>query len=414
MGKLSELPGNLYECSQPIQMRCNELIAGVKSDVAVKLYGEDFPTMERVAHEIAKSLRKVTGAVEIAVDPIEGLPLVDVQLRRPVMQRLGLSASDVLSSVHAALVGTKAGVLQEGDRHYDIVVRLPEEARRDIETLSQLPIPLASGSVVPLHQVADIELKEGLYEISRENGKRMLAISSNVRGNDLGHFIESAKKQIRHDVQLPPGYWIEWGGQYENLLSAKERLVWVVPVCFAMILLLLCSALRSFSLALIVFTGIPFALTGGVIALWLRDMPFSISSAVGCIALSGIAVLNGLVLISAMQQERARAGGRGREVDIEIDIEMDVESAVRTGTLARVRPVCMTALVASLGFLPMALATGAGAEVQKPIATVVIGGLISSTLLTLVVLPVLYRFTQRGWKWGWGAAKTGTGREARA
>lgn len=380
MAKLAELPGNQYECSQPIQMRCNELIAGVKSDVAVKLYGEDFPTMERVAREIAKALRQVKGAVEVVVDPIEGLPLVDIQLRRSIMQRLGLSASDVLHTVHAALVGVKAGVLQEGDRHYDIVVRLPEEARRDLDTLSQLPIPLANGTVIPLTQVASIELKEGLYEISRENGKRMLAVSSNVRGNDLGHFIESAKKQIAKSVHLPPGVWIEWGGQYENLLSAKERLVWVVPVCFAMILLLLCTALRSFSLALIVFTGIPFALTGGILALWIRDMPFSISSAVGCIALSGIAVLNGLVLISAMQQEREKG--------------KDVDSAICDGSLARVRPVFMTALVASLGFLPMALATGAGAEVQKPIATVVIGGLLSSTLLTLVVLPVLYRFTQ--------------------
>lgn len=384
MANLSELPGNAYECSQPIQMRCNELIAGVKSDVAVKLYGEDFPTMERVAHEIAKALRQVKGAAEVMVDPVEGLPLIDIQLKRPIMQRLGLTASDVLQHVHAALVGIKAGVLQEGDRHYDIVVRLPETARNDLETLSQLNIPLpgpsAEGKVVPLHQVAAIELKEGLYEISRENGKRMLAVSSNVRGNDLGHFIESAKKQIQQHVQLPPGYWIEWGGQYENLLSAKERLMWVVPVCFAMILLLLCTALSSFALALIVFTGIPFALTGGIFALWVRDMPFSISSAVGCIALSGIAVLNGLVLISAMQQERLKG--------------KDVDAAIYDGALARVRPVFMTALVASLGFLPMALATGAGAEVQKPIATVVIGGLISSTLLTLVVLPVLYRFTQ--------------------
>lgn len=383
MAKLAGLPGNLYECSQPIQMRCNELIAGVKSDVAVKLYGEDFSTMESVAQEIAKSLRKVPGAVEIAVDPVEGLPLINVELRRALMQPLGLSAADVLQTVHAALVGVKAGVLQEGDRHYDIVVKLPEGAKKDIETLAQLPVPLANGTVVPLNQVASLDLKEGLYEISRENGKRMLAVSSNVRGNDLGHFIESAKAQLHKDVQLPPGYWIEWGGQYENLLSAKERLVWVVPICFAMILLLLCTALRSLSLALIVFTGIPFALTGGIFALWLRDMPFSISSAVGCIALSGIAVLNGLVLISAMQQEWERG--------------VDVDVAVKTAALSRVRPVCMTALVASLGFLPMALATGAGAEVQKPIATVVIGGLISSTLLTLVVLPVLYRFTKRAW-----------------
>lgn len=383
MAKLAGLPGNIYECSQPIQMRCNELIAGVKSDVAVKLYGEDFSTMESVAQEIAKSLRKVHGAVEIAVDPVEGLPLVDVQLRRAIMQPLGLSAADVLQTVHAALVGVKAGVLQEGDRHYDIVVKLPEGVKRDIETLSLLPIALANGTVVPLSQVASLELKEGLYEISRENGKRMLAVSSNVRGNDLGHFIESAKVQLQKDVQLPPGYWIEWGGQYENLLSAKERLMWVVPVCFAMILLLLCTALRSLALALIVFTGIPFALTGGIFALWLRDMPFSISSAVGCIALSGIAVLNGLVLISAMQHEWERGAS--------------LDTAVQIGTLSRVRPVCMTALVASLGFLPMALATGAGAEVQKPIATVVIGGLISSTLLTLVVLPVLYKFTKRAW-----------------
>lgn len=384
MEKLSELPGNLYECSQPIQMRCNELIAGVKSDVAVKLYGEDFAAMEKAAHEIAAALRKVKGAVEIVVDPIEGLPLVDVQLKSSVLNSLQLSAADVLQTLQAALVGVKAGALQKGDRHYDIVVKLPETAGRDLDTLEQLPIPLDNGSTVPLHQVAALEVKDGLYEISRENGKRMLAVSSNVRGTDLGHFIESAKQQIQKEVRLPPGMWIEWGGQYENLLSAKEKLMWVVPVCFALILLLLCSALNSLGLALIVFTGIPFALTGGIAALYLTHMPFSISAAVGFIALSGIAVLNGLVLISAMQQKRERG--------------LDVERAVSEGTLSRVRPVFMTALVASLGFLPMALATGAGAEVQKPIATVVIGGLISSTLLTLIVLPVLYRLTQGAWK----------------
>lgn len=388
---LLQLPGNSYEFTQPIQMRFNELIAGIKSDVAVKVRGDDFDTMRTVAEKIARVLKQVPGAADVQVEQTDGLPVLDIQLNKDVLSREGLNTSDVLDVVRIAIGGEKAGVVREGDQRYHIVVRLPERVRNDRIALENLPIALPNWErppsankhaetslrpYLPLKEVADFKVSEGIYAVSRENGKRQIVVGAGVRGNDLGSFVTAAKKKIAQEVKIPPGYWLEWGGQYENLMSAKARLMVVVPLCFALILVLLFSALHSFRQALLVFTGVPLALTGGILALWLRDMPFSISAAVGFIALSGIAVLNGLVLVTAINQLIQKGA--------------DIAQAITQGALTRVRPVLITALVASLGFLPMALATGAGAEVQKPIATVVIGGLISSTLLTLVVLPALY------------------------
>lgn len=377
---LQTLPGNLFDFTQPIEMRFNELIAGVKSDVAIKLYGDDFEVMQKTAQEIASALQNVRGAADIKVDQTEGLPSLDVAINRKALNRYGLTISDVLDVVGTAIGGTKVGHLFEGDRRFDIVIRLPDSVRQDITALNYLPIPLPHQekySSIPLNEVAELNISEGLNEISRQNGKRLVTVQTNVRGNDLGTFIFEAKKKIKETVTIPPGSWIDWGGQFENLMAARERLLIVVPICFIVIFLLLFGAFNSFSQALLVFSGIPLALTGGIVALWLRDIPFSITAAVGFIALSGIAILNGLVLVTYIDQL--------------IKNGVPLENAIVKGALTRFRPVIVTALVASLGFLPMALATGTGAEVQKPLATVVIGGLISSTILTLVVLPALYQ-----------------------
>lgn len=373
---LTKLPGNNYEFTQPIEMRFNELIAGVRSDVAVKIYGDDFDKLQSTAESIARTLRTVKGASDVKVGQTDGLPLLEVNVDKKKIKRLGLNVNDVLSVVSKAIGGDRAGVVFEGDRRFDIVVRLPEQVRANPRSLEYLPIPLPSGtSFVPLREVATLEMTEGLNEVTRENGKRVSIVQANVRGNDLGTFVTIAKEKIAKNVKVPPGYWLEWGGQFENLMSAKNHLSVVIPLCLALIFLLLYTSLKSIKESLIVYSGIPMAITGGIIALWLRDMPFSISAAVGFIALSGIAVLNGLVMVTYINQ--LMEGGQ------------DVYHAIREGALTRLRPVLMTALVASLGFVPMALATGTGAEVQKPIATVVIGGLISSTALTLIVLPAL-------------------------
>jgi heavy metal efflux system protein len=377
--ELRKLPGNNYEFTQPIEMRFNELIAGVKSDVAVKIYGDDFDVMQTTASEIARILSSIEGSADVKVSQTDGLPVMEVKIDRNMIKQLGINASDLLSLVSIGIGGEKAGMFFEGDRRFDIVVRLPEEIREDPEALLNLPISLPSKNdvqrYVPLKEVASLEKTEGLNEISRENSKRMVVVESNVRGNDLGSFVKSAQEKINTLVKIPPGYWIEWAGEYQNLSSAKERLAWVLPLCFCLIMMLLYSALHSLRESLLVFSGVPLALTGGILALWIRDLPFSISAAVGFIALSGIAVLNGLVMINSINQLFS-AG-------------IDKEQAIAEGAITRLRPVLMTALVASLGFVPMALAVGTGAEVQKPLATVVIGGLISSTLLTLFVLPVL-------------------------
>ena len=374
--KLSTLPGNAYEITQPIQMRFNELIAGVRADVAVKVFGDDFAQMNAAAEEIAGVLRRTEGAADVRVEQTEGLPMLDIRPNRDAMARLGVTAGDVQDTVAATIGGRQAGMIFEGDRRFPVVIRLAEQARADPGALAQVPVPTASGSFVPLSSVADIEVVDGPNQISRENGKRRVVVQANVRGRDVAGVVGDAQTAIAQGIKLPPGTYLEWGGQFENLASARDRLAVVVPICFAAIMFLLYGALKSVRDAVLVFTGVPLALVGGVLALVLRGMPFSISAAVGFIALSGIAVLNGLVMVTSIQDLIARG--------------MDRAEAAREGALARLRPVAMTALVASLGFVPMALGHGAGAEVQKPLATVVIGGLISATLLTLFVLPTLY------------------------
>jgi heavy metal efflux system protein len=380
--KVSAIPGNSYEITQPIQMRFNELITGVRSDIAVKVFGDDFAAMNATADRIAGVLRTVRGAADVRVEQTEGLPLLDIRPNRDAMARVGVTPGDVQDVVAATIGGRQAGVIFEGDRRFPVVIRLADTARSDMPSIGLIPIPTAGGSFVPLSSVADIGIGEGPNQISRENGKRRVVIQANVRGRDVAGVVEDAQGQIAAKVPLPPGTYLQWGGQFENLATARARLGIVVPVCFAIIMLLLYGALRSVRDAALVFTGVPLALVGGVLALILRGIPFSISAAVGFIALSGVAVLNGLVMVSAIQ-DLMRQG-------------MSRADAARTGALQRFRPVVMTALVASLGFVPMALAHGPGSEVQKPLATVVIGGLISSTLLTLFVLPTLYARVVRG------------------
>jgi len=366
-------------------MRFNELIAGVRSDVAVKIFGDDMATLEEVGAAVEGVLAAVPGAADVKVEQTTGLPMLTVQLDRPAMARLGLNVSDVQEVVEVAIGGRTAGQVYDGDRRFDIVVRLPEPLRTNIDGLRRLPVPLPATAgtrqYVPLESVATFEIATGPNMIGRENGKRRVIVTANVRGRDIGSFVEDAEQRIQNEVTIPAGYWTAWGGQFEQLLSARARLQLVVPVALLLIFLLLFATFGNLKDALLVSTGVPLALTGGVLVLWLRDIPFSISAAVGFIALSGVAVLNGLVMLTFIN--RLRADGAS------------VDEAVFNGALARLRPVLMTALVASLGFLPMALATGTGAEVQRPLATVVVGGILSSTLLTLLVLPVLYRLFTR-------------------
>ncbi len=403
---VTKLPGNNYEFTQPIEMRFNELISGVRSDLAVKIYGDDFNLMQRAADEIASVLKSIPGSADVKIAQTSGLPVLDVKIDREAASRLGLNVSDALEVVAIAMGGGKAGQLFEGDRRFNLIVKLPDSLREDPVTLNSLPIPLptngeikkqANFPYVPLSEIATLVVSEGLNEIRRENGKRFISVQANIRGTDLGSFVEQAKTQIEKKVKIPDGYWLDWGGQFENLISARNRLMIVVPICFGLIFLLLYSAFNSVRYALLVFTGVPLALTGGILALWLRDLPFSISAAVGFIALSGIAVLNGLVLITYINQLRKEG--------------METEEAITTGALTRLRPVLMTALVAALGFVPMALATGTGAEVQKPLATVVIGGLISATLLTLLVLPSLYKTFSKAYKQSDYSAFNGNGQK---
>jgi len=378
---VKQVPGNNYEFTQPIQMRFNELIAGVRSDIAVKVYGDDFDTLLETANAVASVMRGVPGASDVKVEQAAGLPYLDINLRKREIARRGLSVADVQDVIATAIGGNEVGVLFEGDKRFDIVVRLSDAARSDLEVLRNLPVPVVlpnsnQAVTIPLRQLADIAISEGPNQISRENGKRRVVVQANVRGRDIGSVVQDAQARIASQVQLPSGYWLGWGGQYENLLAARDTLVLVVPLCFAAIFFLLFMALGSVRDSLIVYSGIPFALVGGILALALRGMPISVSAIVGFIALSGIAVLNGLVMVTRFQQELAEG--------------VEKIAAVIEGAEVRLRPVLITALVASLGFVPMAIATGTGAEVQRPIATVVIGGLISSTILTLLVLPALY------------------------
>ncbi|MBP6343289.1 MAG: CusA/CzcA family heavy metal efflux RND transporter [Candidatus Omnitrophica bacterium] len=383
---LEKIPGNAYEFTQPIQMRFNELIAGVRSDVAVKIFGDDMDVLLTTGQQVAKVLKGVKGASDVKVEQVTGLPVLTMKINRKEAARYGLNVSDIQETIAIALGGKIAGQVFEGDRRFDVMVRLPEELRSDMEALKRMAIPLpqteAGGKrYLPLEAVADFQLAPGPNQISRENGKRRIVVTANVRGRDIGSFVGESQHLIEQQVQVPAGYWTDWGGQFEQMISAAKRLSIVVPAALGMIFVLLLMALGSVKDALIVFTGIPLALTGGIAALCLRGIPLSISAGVGFIALSGVAVLNGLVMISFINRLRQE----GQPLNL----------AVTQGALTRLRPVLMTALVASLGFIPMALATGRGAEVQKPLATVVIGGILSSTILTLIVLPVLYQIFHR-------------------
>ncbi len=392
-------PGNVYEFTQPIQMRFNELIAGVRSDVAVKVFGDDLDVLLATGRDIERVLRAVPGAADVKVEQVTGLPMLTIDVDRAAVSRYGLSLADVQAVVQTALAGAPAGEIFEGDRRFEIVVRLPEGLRRDLHALAELPIPVQASprsllptalpvsheggrtEFVPLGAVAHIEISEGPNQVSRENGKRRVVVQANVRGRDIGGFVTEAQQRINESVSIPTAYWTTWGGQFENLMAARNRLAIVVPLALLLVFLLLFTAFGSVKDAVLVFSGVPLALTGGVLALALRGIPLSITAGVGFIALSGVAVLNGVVMISFIRTLRERG--------------VRLDEAIFRGCLARLRPVLMTALVASLGFVPMALATGTGAEVQRPLATVVIGGILSSTFLTLVVLPAIYRLAHR-------------------
>lgn len=365
--------------------------------MAVKVFGDDIETLLATAGEIEQALVKVAGASDVKVEQVTGLPVLTLELDRSSMARLGLNVSDVQEVVEIAVGGKIAGQVFEGDRRFDLIVRLTESTRKNLDLLKRIPIPLPKGVVtqaekvpfnslvvtnpnanyIPLGSVAEFKIVKGPNQISRENGKRRIVVTANVRGRDLGSFVENAQQVVQEKIVIPPGYWISWGGQFEHMISAAERLWIVVPISLLLIFILLFAAFGSVKNALLVFTGVPLALTGGFFALWVRGIPLSISAAIGFIALSGVAVLNGVVMISFIKKLSEEG--------------MPLEEAVLQGSLTRLRPVLMTALVASLGFLPMALATGAGAEVQRPLATVVVGGILSSTVLTLLVLPALYR-----------------------
>lgn len=376
-----QVPGNNYEFTQPIQMRFNELISGVRSDVAVKIYGDDLDALLVLGKQVEKLLQKVPGAADVKLEQATGLPVMTISPKRDVLYRYGLNVADVQQVVATALGGQAAGQVFEGDRRFDLVVRLADNLRNDLRAIADLPVPLPAGSFVPLREVANIGIAPGPNAVNRENGKRRMVITANVRGRDLGGFVQDVQSRVRDTVEVPAGYWVEYGGTFEQLISASQRLQIVVPFSLLLIIGLLYMAFRSIKDSLLVFSGVPLAMTGGVFALALRGIPLSISAGVGFIALSGVAVLNGLVMISFIRSLRHE----GKSLD----------DAIVQGALTRLRPVLMTALVAALGFVPMALNTGIGSEVQRPLATVVIGGIISSTLLTLLVLPALYRLAYR-------------------
>ena len=404
-----KVPGNNYEFTQPIQMRFNELLSGVRADVAVKVFGDDMDTLLALGEQIEKLLETVPGAADVKTEQITGLPVLSIQMDREKMARYGLNITDVQDAVSISVAGRTTSTIYEGDRRFELQVRLPEQQRGDMEALKRLPLQLPAPNVgtgvgvnvalatarpayVALGEVADFEVVQGPNQVSRENGKRRAVVTANVRGRDLGSFVNEAETLIAEQVDIPSGYWVVWGGQYEQMISAAQRLQIVIPLALGLIFILLYTMFGNIRDGLLMFTGVPFALSGGIWALWLRDIPLSISAGVGFIALSGVAVLNGLVMLAFIRDLRAQ----GQALD----------EAIRNGTLTRLRPVLMTALVASLGFVPMALATGTGAEVQRPLATVVIGGILSSTALTLLVLPVLYRLVHAR-----DNASPGTGKE---
>lgn len=406
---LRNVPGSNYEITQPIQMRFNELVAGIKSDVGVKVFGEDFDQIIPLAENVQRVLNSVPGAKDLKKSQTLGIPVLNISIDRAAVARLGINISDVHEVIATAIGGREAGEVFEGDRRFKIIVRLPPAMRQDLHVLDNLPVPVpdegqrsetktvaaaaerdsshqagagaSQQKFIPLSSIATITITDGPNEVNRENGKRLVVVQCNVRGRDLGGFVEEAQRRIAEQIKIPSGNWLEWGGQFENLVAARKRLSIVVPICLFLIFLMLFTTFNSVRYALLVFTGVPLALTGGIVALWVRDMPFSISAAVGFIALSGVAVLNGLVMVTFINHLRRQG--------------TPLEDAIVLGSMTRLRPVLTTALVASLGFVPMALATARGSEVQRPLATVVIGGIISSTILTLVVLPAIYRLWHR-------------------
>jgi len=376
--RVKDVPGQGYGFTQPIQMRFSELVAGVKSDIGIKVFGEDLTALKQKADAIATVVGKIPGAQDVQVEQVDDVPVLEIQVDREAIARAGVNVSDVQKWVETAMGGRPLGQILQGDKRFNLTVRLPAGIRNDVERLKTLPISTPNGGAVPLSSLAAFKTVPSPAQISRENGKRRVVVQLNVRDRDLGSFVAAAQAAIGQKVTLGEGCYLEWGGQFENLQRAKSRLMLVVPIALGLIFVLLFSTFGSLKQAALIFTGVPLAVTGGVIALWLRGLPFSISAGVGFIALSGVAVLNGVVMVSAINHLRKQG--------------KDVFLAVRDGATERLRPVLMTALVAALGFIPMALNTGIGAEVQRPLATVVIGGILSSTLLTLVVLPTLYNW----------------------
>ena len=375
------VPNGAFSFSQPIELRVSELIAGVRSDVAIKLFGDDLETLKTSAEQIGNAVSKIRGAEDVKVEQVSGLPQLQIQVDRVAVSRYGINVEDVNDVVESVVAGKSAGQVYEGEQRFNLVVRLGEEAGKDVETIKNLLVSAGNGARVPLFQLASVKLVEGPAQISREDTRRRIGVELNVRGRDIGSFVNEAQAVLERDVKLPPGYYITWGGTFENLERASSRLLIVVPLALFLIFVLLYTTFGSIRQALLIYTGIPFAVVGGIVALFLRGMPFSISAGVGFIALFGVAVLNGVVMVSYINKLREE--------------RKSLTDAVRQGAETRLRPVLMTALVASLGFIPMALATSAGAEVQRPLATVVIGGLITSTLLTLLILPALYGWFER-------------------
>ncbi|MGO3301287.1 MAG: efflux RND transporter permease subunit, partial [Pseudoalteromonas sp.] len=385
--RVADEPGNNYEFTQPIEMRFNELIAGVRADVAVRIYGDDLDTLKQYGEKATQLLKGVAGSSDVRLEQLSGLPTLSVIPQRDHMALLGLNVDDIHQAVSTAVSGVQAGLIYEGDRRFKLMVRLDKQHSQSRERLAQIPVAVPNSgnpelAYVPLGEVADIQFVEGPNQVNRESGKRNVVVTANVNERDLASFIAQTQTVMNEQLGLPSGYWVDYGGTFEQLESASQRLSLVVPLTLLLILGLLYGAFNSMKDALIVFSGVPLALTGGVLALALRDMPLSISAAVGFIALSGVAVLNGVVMLSFIRQLAEQGVG--------------LLEAIQQGASQRLRPVLMTALVASLGFIPMALNVGTGAEVQRPLATVVIGGIISSTLLTLLVLPALYKLIHQG------------------
>jgi cobalt-zinc-cadmium resistance protein CzcA len=377
----NKAPGAVYSFSQPIELRVAELISGVRSDIAIKLFGDDLEILKQKADEIARVVGKVRGAEDVKVEATSGLPQLQIKPNRAAIARYGINVEDVNDLIESIIAGKEAGMVYEGEQRFNLVVRLNQEASRDVETIKNLLVSAPDGARVPLAQLAEIKLVEGPAQISREDTRRRIGVELNVRGRDIKSFVQEAQTSIAREAKLPPGYYITWGGQFENLQRATGRLMIVVPLALFLIFVLLFTTFNSVKQAILIYTSIPLAVVGGVLALWMRGLPFSISAGVGFIALFGVAVLDGVVMVSYINQLR----DQGRSVG----------EAVREGAEARLRPILMTALVASLGFVPMAIATSAGAEVQRPLATVVIGGLLVSTVLKLLVLPMLYGWFER-------------------